>query len=178
MGQYYVIANIDKKEYINPSILGSGIKLMEFGMDGQSAMTGLAVLLASSNGQGGGDLRIQSNSPFIHIPGRWAGDRIVVAGDYDDVPTSPGYKVYDRCRHVEPLQELAESVAGDDERQTFLDISYEVLGCLLEDHGFRENFLNIGDGDASDTWTQYLKGQRRQAWATARPNDAMPVELT
>ena len=56
MGQYYVIANITKKEYINPSHLGSGVKLMEFAMDGQSAMTGLAILLASSNGQGGGDI--------------------------------------------------------------------------------------------------------------------------
>ena len=104
MGQYYVIANIDKKEYINPSHLGSGIKLMEFAMDGQSAMTGLAVLLASSNGKGGGDLHVPAGSEFAHIPGRWAGDRIVVAGDYDDVPSSPGYEVYDLCRSVPPLQ--------------------------------------------------------------------------
>lgn len=177
MGQYYVIANIDKKEYINPSHLGSGIKLMEFAMDGQSAMTGLAVLLASSNGQGGGDLRIRGDSDFAHIPGRWAGDRIVVAGDYDDVPTSPGYKVYDLCRNVEPLQELAEAGAGDDERQTFLDISFEVLGCLLEDHGFRHSFVTV-EGDSADTWTQYVKGQRRDSWKAARPNDPIPTELT
>ena len=113
MGQYYVIANITKKEYINPSHLGSGIKLMEFAMDGQSAMTGLAILLASSNGQGGGDLHLPAGSEFAHIPGRWAGDRIVVAGDYDDMPSSPGYKVYDLCRHVSALQELAEA-AGEE----------------------------------------------------------------
>jgi len=79
MGQYYKITNIDKEEYLCPHKFGSGLKLMEFGNDGQSAMTGLAVLLADGNGRGGGDLR--SEHPII---GTWAGDRIVIAGDYAD----------------------------------------------------------------------------------------------
>ena len=177
MGQYYVIANIDKKEYINPSHLGSGIKLMEFAMDGQSAMTGLAVLLASSNGKGGGDLHVPAGSESAHIPGRWAGDRIVVAGDYDDVPSSPGYEVYDLCRSVPPLQELAEAAGEAGDSPTFKNISYDVLGCLLEDHGFRHSFVTV-EGDSAATWTQYVKGQRRDSWKAARPNDPIPTELT
>ena len=31
MGQYYVIANLDKKEFLNPHKFGDGVKLMEFG---------------------------------------------------------------------------------------------------------------------------------------------------
>jgi len=177
MGQYYVIANITKKEFINPSHLGSGIKLMEFAMDGQSAMTGLAILLASSNGQGGGDLHLPAGSEFAHIPGRWAGDRIVVAGDYDDMPSSPGYKVYDLCRDVTPLQELAEAAGEDGDKASFRDISYEVMGCLLEDHGFQHSFVTV-EGDSTTTWTQYIKAQRRETWKAARPNDPVPSELS
>ncbi len=39
----------------------------------------LAVLLASGNGRGGGDLR--SDSALV---GSWAGHRVVLAGDHDD----------------------------------------------------------------------------------------------
>ena len=79
MGQYYLVVNKDKKEYLDPHKFGSGLKLMEFSGDGESVMQGLAVLLADGNGRGGGDL--ESSSSLV---GSWAGDRIVVAGDYAD----------------------------------------------------------------------------------------------
>jgi hypothetical protein len=79
MGQYYLIVNIDKNQMLEPHKFGAGMKLMEFGNQGGSIMTGLAVLLADGNGRGGGDLR--SSDPII---GSWAGDRIVIAGDYAD----------------------------------------------------------------------------------------------
>lgn len=79
MGQYYRIVNLDKREYIEPWTFGDGAKLMEFGASMCGAMTGLAVLLADGNGRGGGDL--ESERPII---GSWAGDRIVIVGDYVD----------------------------------------------------------------------------------------------
>ena len=79
MGQYYLIVNLDKKEYIKPHAFGDGAKLLEFGSSSCGTMNALALLLASGNGRGGGDLQ-SSNS----IIGSWAGNRIVVAGDYDD----------------------------------------------------------------------------------------------
>jgi len=79
MGQYYKIVNLDKEEYIEPHAFGDGAKLMEFGNSGAGSMLGLAVLLASGNDRGGGDLHSDNS-----IIGTWAGDRIVVAGDYDD----------------------------------------------------------------------------------------------
>lgn len=79
MGQYYVVANPDKREFLHPHRFGSGLKLMEFSGDAQSVMQAVAVLLADGNNRGGGDLR--SNDPII---GSWAGDRVVVAGDYAD----------------------------------------------------------------------------------------------
>lgn len=172
MGQYYVIANLDKKEFIDPHTFGNGVKLMEFGMDSQSTMMGLAILLASSNGMGGGDLHLPHDTAFDHIPGRWAGDRVVIAGDYDDREGSPGCGVYGRCGTSSPVEQLS---GVDSESGMFTDISGEVLGCLLEDHGFRAGFLDIESENAS--WTDYLKKQRRESWAKARPHEELPAEL-
>lgn len=172
MGQYYVIANLDKREYLDPYCFGSGVKLMEFSMDGASVMTGLAVLLASSNGQGGGDLYLPHDTKFDHIPGRWKGDRVVVAGDYDSDPDSPGFAVYMRCRNSSALEELANAAESTG---MFTDISHDVLGCLLEDGGFKEQFLDIPQ--ESETWKEYNKNRRRNMWAAARPDDELPPEL-
>lgn len=79
MGQYYKVVNIDKKQYLHPHKLGDGLKLMEFGASAEGTMMALAVLLSDGNGRGGGDLR--SRDPIV---GSWAGDRIVIAGDYAD----------------------------------------------------------------------------------------------
>lgn len=79
MGQYYRHINIAKRQYLRPHATGDGAKLLEFGSSGSGTMMCLAVLLADGNGRGGGDLR--SDSPLI---GSWAGDPIVIAGDYAD----------------------------------------------------------------------------------------------
>jgi len=79
MGQYYLIVNIDKGQYLHPHKFGDGLKLTEFGNSAEGTLTGLAILLADGNGRGGGDLR--SDDPIV---GSWAGDRIVIAGDYAD----------------------------------------------------------------------------------------------
>lgn len=79
MGQYYLIVNVDKGQYLHPHKFGDGLKLMEFGNSQYGTLTGLAVLLADGNNRGGGDLR--TDDPIV---GSWAGDRIVVAGDYAD----------------------------------------------------------------------------------------------
>ena len=79
MGQYYHIVNLDKKQYLHPHKFGDGLKLREFGASGDGTMMALAALLADGNGRGGGDLH--SDHPLI---GSWAGDRIVIAGDYAD----------------------------------------------------------------------------------------------
>lgn len=79
MGQYHIVANLDKKQWLHPHHMGDGMKLLEFGCSREGTMTGLAILLATSNGKGGGDLH--SNDSII---GSWAGDRIAIVGDYAD----------------------------------------------------------------------------------------------
>jgi hypothetical protein len=80
MGQYYKIVNLDKKQYMEPWTFDDGAKLLEFGMSAEGTMTALAILLADGNGRGGGDLNDEPN-PLV---GSWAGDRIVISGDYAD----------------------------------------------------------------------------------------------
>jgi hypothetical protein len=114
MGQYYKIVNLTKREFLTPWTFNDGAKLLEFGSSGDGTMTGLAILLASGNGRGGGDLYISKTvnklgklkphqkvfhtysstnlkgkkiAKEIRVPtivGSWAGDQIVIAGDYDD----------------------------------------------------------------------------------------------
>jgi hypothetical protein len=76
MGQYHYVINQDKREFLHPHKFNDGLKLLEFSSGGLTTMA-LASLLATSNGRGGGDLH--ADHPLI---GSWAGDRIVIVGDY------------------------------------------------------------------------------------------------
>jgi hypothetical protein len=84
MGQYHVLYNADKKEYVHGHDIDNGLKLMEQVGHETSTASALFLLVANSNGRGGGDAKPH---PMI---GRWAGDRIVLQGDYAK-STDPGY---------------------------------------------------------------------------------------
>ena len=120
MGQYYKIVNIKKKQYITPHTFGDGAKLMEFSMSASGVLAGLAILLADGNGRGGGDLHSEND-----IIGSWAGDNIVIAGDYADA----GKFV------KEAGQNLYEVASNEGE-----DISVKVLEALFDDKYFFSEF--------------------------------------
>ena len=120
MGQYYKIVNIKKKQYITPHTFGDGSKLMEFSMSANGVLAGLAILLADGNGRGGGDLHSEND-----IVGSWAGDNIVVAGDYGEA----GKFV------KEPEQNLYEVASSEGE-----DISIKVLNALFDDSYYFSEF--------------------------------------
>lgn len=114
MGQYYKVVNITKRQFITPHAFNDGAKLMEFGLSARGTMSGLAILLASGNGRGGGDLN--SDSPVV---GSWAGDQIVIAGDYGDdgLYVPDGFDgnlyqyAYENYRDISPL--VWEALLGD-----------------------------------------------------------------
>ncbi len=131
MGQYYKIVNVKKKQYITPYKFGDGSKLMEFSMSANGVLAGLAILLADGNGRGGGDLNSESD-----IVGSWAGDNIVVAGDYADTG-----------RFVkQPEQNLYEVCQAEGE-----DISIKVLDALCDDRYYFEEFRKHRAGWISDS---------------------------
>jgi len=81
MGQYFIIVNMTKKEFIHPHKFGDGLKLMEFGCSSNGTMTALALLLRQSSEGGGGDFPCPEKYKIV---GSWAGDKIVIVGDYDE----------------------------------------------------------------------------------------------
>jgi hypothetical protein len=84
MGQYHKVYNVDKQEMINAHGINNGLKLVEQVGHDLSTSTALFLLLANSNGRGGGDVREHE------LVGSWAGDRVVVQGDYAE-PNDKGF---------------------------------------------------------------------------------------
>jgi hypothetical protein len=74
MGQYYLLANLSKREYIHPHRVGAPAKLWEIVYDIRVA----GVLLAATAIPDSED-----DHPFV---GRWAGDQVIVVGDEMDWP--------------------------------------------------------------------------------------------
>jgi hypothetical protein len=78
MGQYFIVVNLDKQEYINPHDLQMGAKLWEICSNNLGGF--LLYLLRRSSEGGGGDV---DEDMAVSFAGRWAGDKIAVVGDYD-----------------------------------------------------------------------------------------------
>jgi hypothetical protein len=116
-------------------MFGEGLKLMEFGMSAGGSMTALAVLLSNGCGRGGGDLH--SDNPIV---GSWAGDQIVVAGDYGDEG-----KFLPADKQDTTLYSVAEEEGTD--------ISAKVLDALMQDRWFAEDFIkNWRHDNPNDTY--------------------------
>jgi hypothetical protein len=119
MGQYYLVINLDKKEYLYPHAFGDGLKLCEFGCSAEGTLFGLTVLLADGNGRGGGDYFWDekgecTQEEFDAVIGRWKGDRIIISGDYADPLPGEELNLYSRCNNppgVEPYSDISTLVA-------------------------------------------------------------------
>lgn len=134
MGQYWYVVNIDKKEYVHPHKLGTGLKLWEQLANHPGTGAALLVLCAAMpKARGGGDFDLSENwhDPERKFPehgitpgpmpeeypevakrtiGRWAGDRIALIGDYaeaEDLPKSetPANAIYGLCQDAESWKE-------------------------------------------------------------------------
>lgn len=139
MGQYWKAVNLDKKEYIDPHKLGVGLKLGEQIGSGHGTPDALFILVAAMREhRGGGDFDWDTNyygpertsahpagapvnNDYNAIAkrtiGRWAGDRVVVVGDYsenDDLLNSPFPlgELYDRCSEDGDFLDITEDVAA------------------------------------------------------------------
>lgn len=145
MGQYHIVVNLDRQEFLHPHRMGDGLKLLEFGCSPIGTMTGLAILLAASNGEGrgGGDLSlvdyhyVEGNHSTTARPGaeqakfivgRWAGQRIAIVGDYHEPNDVPGYTLHSEFWN-----------AVTDERDGWVDISRFVLDAMRLDSYIAQN---------------------------------------
>lgn len=161
MGQYYMVVNTTKRQYIHPHHMMEGLKLLEFGTSSHGTMTGLAILLASGNGRGGGDLH--SNNPII---GSWAGDRIVVAGDYADsgkhVPRADLREFKEIIKDQKKAEKFGTSCALYNVAQAlFTDISEDVLVAMCDDSYLLDQIRDaIFEGYSFGMLSEILGGKR------------------
>ena len=113
MGQYYVAVNLDKKEYIYPHTYGCGAKLMEhsyMGNDGfGNDFTGALITLLTKD---------------------WAGDRIVLAGDYAN-------KEYMEENFPELFEELAKENPWLNDKREYNGDYYDMALYECDEHDFK-----------------------------------------
>lgn len=134
MGEYFAILNLDKEEFVNPSKLGEGVKLFEFGY---VTMSALATLLGDQI-----EPYFDRPSPLI---GSWSGDRIVFVGDETD-------GVEDRLLPLQ-VKRLAKEIKGPIEHATLVDfaltcckdISDEVLQAMCGCVYLRESLVDLAE---------------------------------
>lgn len=75
MGQYHMLVNIDKKEYVDPWDFDGLAKAREE-LHNRVTPAGLFFLMVCPEARGGGDF------DEGEYAGRWHGDHVVVLGDY------------------------------------------------------------------------------------------------
>lgn len=134
MGQYYKVVNLDKHEYLHGHDLGTGVKAWEWGANPQLGHALSLLLVNSPEKRGGGDF-----SPTVEgAVGRWAGDRILLAGDYaedEDVESIPHLSLLyslcddDRAEYVSYLREQQRDAEADwvQEQPLYRNISKLIL---------------------------------------------------
>ena len=114
MGQYHILVNLDKKEFVHPHNIGLGAKQYEHTGFKGSLSDAMYVLVMTSPASGGGDF------PETDVSGRWAGDRVVVLGDYTQDNAIPGVE------NASTLYQIAT--------QTYEDMSPEVRVAFEKIH--------------------------------------------
>jgi len=80
MGTYWLAVNLDKREFLDPSNFGFGLKFREQVGFGLSVSDALALLISVP----------QEGEPRDVAYGRWAGDRVVFVSDSNNVCRIPG----------------------------------------------------------------------------------------
>lgn len=169
MGQYWKLVNLDKKEYVDPHKVGTGLKLWEQLVNHPGTGAALIVLCAAMPEQrGGGDLDMEQNwhGPERQFPrdnmnpgpmpeeyaavaartiGRWAGDRIALVGDYAEDSDLP------KKFRASEIYDLCDPEAGD---KAWTDVSDDVARVI--EHELRGRFEGAG-------WREFKRIEKQEA---------------
>lgn len=138
MGQYHLTVNLDKRQYLRPHKLGDGLKLLEQAGASGGVTDALFLLLAVSNGRGGGDVHTfrpgpDKDNPYTdgsydtpEIVGAWGGDRIAVIGDYaEDTDLAPEHRaslIYEQISVAETMRDGSDAEYVEGMRTAWYDV--------------------------------------------------------
>ncbi|MEM2941405.1 MAG: hypothetical protein QW304_07655 [Thermoproteota archaeon] len=103
MGQYFLIVNIDKHEYVEPWVK----KLWEICANNDIRILGY--LLATNNPDG--IREIWTRAKELKYFGRWCGDRIALVGDYADEATNYTGPSYEHV--LQTFKDITEKVVEE-----------------------------------------------------------------
>lgn len=171
MGQYWIPVCCEKREFIDPHRLGSGLKLWEILANTPGVGAALVVLCAAMpERRGGGDLDLEENwhgkerdqalsageidgctpgpmpddyeAVARRTIGRWAGCKVALVGDYALNSDLPGCEV--------PASEIY-GLCDPSKEGGFTDISDDV--CRVIEHELNGTFTGTG-------WREWAKNQR------------------
>ncbi|HYT44020.1 MAG TPA: hypothetical protein VEP90_16900 [Methylomirabilota bacterium] len=171
MGQYWLVCNLDKHEFIDPHKLGVGLKLGEQVGSGHGTPDALFILVAAMRERrGGGDFDWDSNyygperdmskpghnidgAPVVEeyntvakrTIGRWAGDRVAVVGDYAEDTDLPKK---DKASQILKMCYASQSPDDDpDVKSDWVDVSEDVRRVIEHECG------GTFSGTGWRTWT-------------------------
>jgi len=82
MSHLHYVVNLDKQEYLDPTKMGDQTDLTPIVGETGGVMTALVILLAVSNGRGGGDLNCNDKT-VSDLVGSWGGNHITIT---DELP--------------------------------------------------------------------------------------------
>lgn len=179
MGQYWYVVNLDRREFVMPHRIGTGLKLWEQLANHPGTGAALIVLCAAMpEARGGGDFDLETNwhgpdrvdftregpalsSDYRAIAartiGRWAGDRIALIGDYADdgdlgdrpLPC-PVSKIMEHCSDPGEIDDADPDAPKPDE--LWADVTADVRAVIEHELGGRY------EGDGWMRWVPKARG--------------------
>ena len=157
MGQYFKIVNKTKKQVLEPMTFGSGCKHGEIicNADTGSVLQALGHLITTCSG-GWGEWD-ESTSKFIRYKGTWAGDEIIMVGDYHES------KLYDKAGNQRWYKDISEEVMFELLHERLPD--YDDLKDTNKAHtkGFRYSWIGQDVRDMlKNNGTGMLYGERKR----------------
>ncbi len=157
MGQYFKIVNKTKKQVLEPSTFGSGTAHSEIvcNVDRGSVLQALGHLITTCS-DGWGEWH-ESTSKFIRYKGTWAGDEIIMVGDYHES------ELYDKSSNARWYKDISEEVMFE----LLHERCHVDLKCTTKAHteGFRFSWIGQRLRDWLKTYgTSSLWGERKKLY--------------
>ena len=135
MGQYFKIVNKTKKQVLEPMTFGSGCKHGEIisNADRGSVLQALGHLITTCSG-GWGEWH-EGTSKFIRYKGTWAGDEIILVGDYHES------KLYEKSYNARWYKDISEEVMFELLHERLPDYDDSKCTTKAETKGFRLSWI-------------------------------------
>lgn len=159
MGQYHLLVNLDKREYIYSHQLGDGLKAWEQFASGPGGVMSAAIyLMVCPTPRGGGDFDAGPNNTMM---GRWHGDYVTWVGDYAEKDDFDSI-VHDGVA-IHPDIIYALCAKDEDDRQSQIEHSTEILADESRPEHWKDAARRILKAAEAGLWFTNITPQVRAA---------------